>query len=341
MRSFITSAVLATALAGQVMGARSHRHGHLHAKKGQDAERRAVGDIVTAIIDGKAVTWANEYSGGAATSAASSVAAASTAASSAAKATSAASSAKASSAAASSSAKASSSAAASSSSSSSSGTLSSADASKLASMSIDCAPNPAYSSSSAYGIGSGGPFELEFTNNAAEDIILVVWSGYNFATTVVAMGVCETTPNVTVSLEQGSSTTISFNPDNHADSQISGAFAAIYNSTVINYAGQVGNTWGEFTFSTENAFSTLDVSRLIERNGDNMSIQNYKKKGGDKTCLSDMDTCVFVCTDSATSCAYTLANCPVGAAGNTADASGQNGGCAYEGNSGYSTVIFS
>ncbi|KAK2767856.1 target of Sbf [Emmonsiellopsis sp. PD_33] len=44
------------------------RHGHQHLHKRQDTKeegKRAVGDIVTATIDGQVVTWVNEYDGGA------------------------------------------------------------------------------------------------------------------------------------------------------------------------------------------------------------------------------------------------------------------------------------
>ncbi|PGH18505.1 hypothetical protein AJ80_04475 [Polytolypa hystricis UAMH7299] len=41
---------------------RRHGHAHLHKRK----EKRAVGDIVTATIDGQVVTWVNEWAGGAA-----------------------------------------------------------------------------------------------------------------------------------------------------------------------------------------------------------------------------------------------------------------------------------
>ncbi|EFW22210.1 target of Sbf [Coccidioides posadasii str. Silveira] len=43
--------------------ARRHGHGHMHRRA---EEKRAVGDIVTATINGEVVTWANEYDGGAA-----------------------------------------------------------------------------------------------------------------------------------------------------------------------------------------------------------------------------------------------------------------------------------
>lgn len=342
MRSAITTAVLATAIFGQAFGARVHRHGHehLHEKKAEDAGKRSVGAMVTATIDGKVDTWVNEYAGPgvALSSAASSVAAAASsvvtsAAAAAVSTTKKSSKGKTS--------KTSSAAAASSSTStSSSGTsssLTSADKTRLDTMGVLISENPTYSSDSAMGVGSGGPFVLDFTNESDDDIVLVLWSGTGYT----AMAVCESTADFTISLAKHESTTISFNPDKASGASISGAFAAIYPDTVINYAGQVGNTWGEFTFVTSSEFSTLDVSRLVEQSGNSLSIQNYQSKGGSSTCLSNMDTCVFVCTDSASPCAYAIENCTVGAAGNTVDTSRQDGGCDYEGTSGYSAVTFS
>jgi len=347
MRSVITAAVLATAVFGQAMGATVHRHGHahLHQKKGEEAAKRAVGDVVTATIDGKIVTWVNEYDGAVAeaTAAAGSVVAAASSViasvvsevtSAAAAKTSKAKKAKATSTASS----------ASSSSTGTSSSLSSADQARLAKMGVKVSDNPAYTSGSYIGLGSGGAFELDFTNSADEDVILVLWSAAGQSTAWSAMEVCENTASITVSIPCGETTTVSFNPENYSGSSISGAWAAIYSDTTLTYAGTVGNTWGEYTFTSENDFSTTDVSRLVAAEGNSMSITNYKSKGGDKTCVTDMDTCVFVCTDSAASSCmddYTLSNCPVGAAGNTADASGQNGGCSYEGTSGYSLVVFS
>lgn len=55
----------------------AHGHGHAHLHHARDAaakeEKRGLGDIVTAVIDGEVVTWANEYAGGAATSTAAAV----------------------------------------------------------------------------------------------------------------------------------------------------------------------------------------------------------------------------------------------------------------------------
>ncbi|KAL4869276.1 hypothetical protein BDV12DRAFT_168234 [Aspergillus spectabilis] len=66
------SILLLTALTAGSAVARVHgherRHHAAHAH-GSHEEKRAVGDIVTAVIDGKVVSWVNEYAGGAAATA--------------------------------------------------------------------------------------------------------------------------------------------------------------------------------------------------------------------------------------------------------------------------------
>jgi hypothetical protein len=62
------SMILATALTAGSAVARMHGHERRHAHKAHE-EKRAVGDIVTAVIDGKVVSWTNEYAGGAAATA--------------------------------------------------------------------------------------------------------------------------------------------------------------------------------------------------------------------------------------------------------------------------------
>ncbi|KAI4729580.1 hypothetical protein E4T49_02701 [Aureobasidium sp. EXF-10728] len=48
----------------------NHAHNHVHKhKRDEDVEKRAVGDMVTAIIDGQVVSWINEWSGVASTAA--------------------------------------------------------------------------------------------------------------------------------------------------------------------------------------------------------------------------------------------------------------------------------
>ncbi|KAL3465470.1 hypothetical protein BJX64DRAFT_252471 [Aspergillus heterothallicus] len=59
------SILLATALTAASAAARMHGHERRHAHHKSHEEKRAVGDIVTATIDGKVVTWVNTYDGGA------------------------------------------------------------------------------------------------------------------------------------------------------------------------------------------------------------------------------------------------------------------------------------
>ncbi|KAL4937525.1 hypothetical protein BDV06DRAFT_202729 [Aspergillus oleicola] len=59
------SMLLLTALTAGSSVARMHGHERRHAHHARE-EKRGLGDIVTAVIDGKVVSWANEYAGGAA-----------------------------------------------------------------------------------------------------------------------------------------------------------------------------------------------------------------------------------------------------------------------------------
>ncbi|KAL4878383.1 hypothetical protein BJY04DRAFT_195887 [Aspergillus karnatakaensis] len=64
------SMLLLTALTAGSAVARVHGHERRHAAAHRShEEKRAVGDIVTAVIDGKVVSWVNEYAGGVAATA--------------------------------------------------------------------------------------------------------------------------------------------------------------------------------------------------------------------------------------------------------------------------------
>lgn len=103
----------------------------------------------------------------------------------------------------------------------------------------------------------------------------------------------------------------------------SGACAAVYpDTTMVN--GQISNTWLEYTFA--GAYSTYDVSREVNMNGRGISAVG-------PSCTSDMDTCVFKCSDAAAaSCwyGYELFNCHAGNGGGSgADptSGAASGGC--------------
>lgn len=103
----------------------------------------------------------------------------------------------------------------------------------------------------------------------------------------------------------------------------SGACSAVYPDTqMVN--GQVSNTWIEYTFA--GIYSTYDVSREVNMNGRGISTVG-------PSCTTDMDTCVFKCSDpNATSCwfGYELFNCAAGNGGGSGydpATGGASGGC--------------
>ena len=138
-------------------------------------------------------------------------------------------------------------------------------------------------------LGTNGPYTSEFCNESGEDLILVIWGPQGSWVNVKQ-------PLVTASIANGTSTTVSF-----ASGQ-SGAWSAIYDDTVM-LNGQISNTWGEYTFSE---MGVVDVSREPNMKGRAMRIVG-------PTCVSDMETCVFVCK-AADICMYDyeLVNCAPG-----------------------------
>jgi hypothetical protein len=140
-------------------------------------------------------------------------------------------------------------------------------------------------------LGADGPYTNDFYNNSTEPVILTIWTG---ATSWVNAAI----PQVTVSLPPGATQTVSF------ANGVSGAWAGVYPTTKL-VMGQVHETWGEFTFS--GIYSTVDVSREVNMAGRGMRIET-------PTCVTDMTTCVFVCTDGTNTCMfnYELQNCAIG-----------------------------
>jgi hypothetical protein len=141
-------------------------------------------------------------------------------------------------------------------------------------------------------LGNDGAYTNDFTNNSTEPIIIAIWGAAGSWVNAIK-------PLVTVSLPAGAVQTVSF------ANGASGAWAAIYPETTLTQYGQIGQTWGEYTFSGQ--WSTVDVSREVAMNGRAMRIETPQ-------CVSDMTTCVFVCTDGTNSCltSYTLQNCAAG-----------------------------
>lgn len=134
-------------------------------------------------------------------------------------------------------------------------------------------------SSSPFWIGHEGPNTLDFTNDAATDVVLTMW--YREAGDDGASFVEANAPLITYSLAAGASVTIS------AADGVSGGWSGVYyGSTVLTKYGQIANTWGEFTTGQ---YGTVDVSRLVNMDGNSMSI---KTNGG---CTTDMSTCVYQC----------------------------------------------
>ncbi|KAK7545280.1 hypothetical protein IWX49DRAFT_432328 [Phyllosticta citricarpa] len=175
--------------------------------------------------------------------------------------------------------------------------------------------NAVSSGSSLVWIGSDGKWTNTYHNQADEDCVLVVWGSAGSWVNAKA-------PLVTVSIPAGENKTLSF-----ADGA-SGAWAVMYEDTeLVN--GQISQTWGEYTFGE---YGVVDVSREVNMQGHNMTIQT-------PNCVTDMETCVFVCKDpSSISCwlEYELKNCENGSqegANKGTYAGADSGGCGNMGDS--------
>jgi hypothetical protein len=158
-------------------------------------------------------------------------------------------------------------------------------------------------------IGSSGPYTISFINNSGRSLVVVVWG-------LAGSWVNVNQPLLTYGLADGQSLDTSY------DSGASGAFAGYFADTeLVN--GQVSNTWGEFTF--DDPYSTFDVSREVNMSGRSLVLSGFG-------CTSNMDTCVFRCTDGSNSCltSYSLFNCASGSqpgAGTGNDDGAPSGGC--------------
>ncbi|RMZ77311.1 hypothetical protein DV737_g4453, partial [Chaetothyriales sp. CBS 132003] len=184
----------------------------------------------------------------------------------------------------------------------------STDIARLADLGITSAGINSYTATSNAWIGDDGDYTNVFENQSGESVILVVWG----VSGSWVGGLDPVQALITYSLDDLENVTISFAEG------ASGGWSGIYSDTTLS-DGQIFNTWGEYTFSGD--YSTVDVSREVNMDGHNMTIVT-------PSCVSDMDTCVFVCTDGATSCwlDYELLNCDASNGGGS-DSSATDGGC--------------
>jgi len=190
----------------------------------------------------------------------------------------------------------------------STGTL---DLSKLTSLGFKALGLNAQASNGNCWIGSDGPNVHTITNSYSSPIAVVWWGGSgSYAVSFMTSGIA---PLVTAALNPGSSMTVS------CQNGVSGGFAAVYPDTTLTSFGQIGNTWGEFTTGQ---YGTYDVSREVFMGGHPMSISS-------SACTADMNSCVFTCTNGASTCGaagtYQINNCS--GPGKQTSADGMNGGC--------------
>jgi hypothetical protein len=165
------------------------------------------------------------------------------------------------------------------------------DLQRLNTLGLKVGSNPTSNNNKIW-IGNDGYMRLTFYNWKNERLILCLWHGdAGFLNTQ--------TPEITITLEPFKSVTISA-----ANNVKHNAFSVIYRNTKV--AGQIYNTWGEF--STEGTSSTINVSRLPFMRGNEMIIKSHQNG-----CVTNMDTCAFVCKNNRERCGesqeYDLINC--------------------------------
>ena len=171
-------------------------------------------------------------------------------------------------------------------------------------------------------LGSGGDYEVEFSNGSDEpELVLVVWNmnkgGTYAGNAITSCSWCNgQAPAISMPLTKSANVTVSF------DSGVSGGWGAVYSDTpstmdVEGSGGQLPNTIQEYTFSPE---GVVDTSLEVYSTG-------HKVEAQGPLCGTSNTECVFSCNDaSAEMCTYgyTLHNCA--GAGQQGDNT-QNGGC--------------
>lgn len=172
-------------------------------------------------------------------------------------------------------------------------------------------------------LGDDGTTTATFTNDHAEDVMLLCWENTKFTVNV-------NKPLLSVVIPQGKAQKVSFG-------SFSGACSPVPQSQKKSHFGGVYNTWFELTVGDKsNGFPTYDVSR--EPNMQGVSISSVSKETG---CVSDMEQCVFKCTSSNTFCGeegtYELMN----TSGKGCHGDLTNGGCMAGTNGDHLDVVIS
>jgi hypothetical protein len=184
-------------------------------------------------------------------------------------------------------------------------------------------------------IGGDGPNKFNFINRSGASVILIIWDRLNDVDDASSF-MKERIPQVSYSLpKSGDTVTISM-----ANGKSGGLSSLNNRVTKLTGDGQIYNTWVEF--HTGN-YATVDVTRLINMSGNRVSVKVTEQSG----CMTDMDTCVFVCKEGNTcgvANSFDLRNCEAGSQPGASwglDDKGQpSGGCQGWTNGGVLDVSF-
>jgi hypothetical protein len=147
-------------------------------------------------------------------------------------------------------------------------------------------------------IGDDSEWGMDVTNTGSSEAVFYCWKANGFS----GMSINKFIPDVSVGMKAGQTVSLSF------AANVPAACAPATAATKLALFGGLDETWAEVTFGNNGAF---DVSRNVNMNGCNISMQGSK-------CKSDMETCVFKCQDpNAQSCekGYDLLNCHAGNGG--------------------------
>jgi hypothetical protein len=182
-------------------------------------------------------------------------------------------------------------------------------------------------------IGNDGPNVVSFGNIASLPINVIVWYQDDNPINYDASFMNVEQPYISYSLAIGDTIEVSI------ANGVSGGFAAIHQgSTTLSEYGQIYQTWGEFTSGD---YATIDISREVNMNGDNLDIE---VSGG---CALDNNRCAYVCYSGVTcggAGTYELLDCLPGSQPNAAGAfiDGEwTGGCQGWSYGGFMLVAFS